>query len=355
MKERLSMRVFSLEKTMGFDRIKIMENLTEFLRNLAAVLIVAFLMIFAASLIPVQKAQGSNTFLYALSADLSHIHSQYALLEEMESGKILASKNMQDAIYPASMTKMMTAIVVIESVEDLYETLVISEDIYPYLYEQEASMAGYQPNDEVPILDLLYGVLLPSGAECSLTLANYVAGSEEAFAQLMNEKASELNMNHTHFVNSTGLHNDQQITTLEDLSYLMRYALKNETFKEIITSSEYLSQATQSHPEGLLMKSTISYSLIEENGQVDFLGGKTGYTGEAGQCMASFANVNGKEYLLITAKADGAAVSMPYHMIDARDIYEQIGIYKAYDENMRTHQKPASSLHKYNTDTILLK
>ena len=65
--------------------------------------------------------------------------------------------------------------------------------------------------------------------------------------------------------------------------------------------------------------------------------------------------MHGKEYLLITAQADGVAVSMPYHMMDARDIYEQIGIYKAYDENMRIHQKPASLLHKYNRDTIPLK
>ncbi len=340
------MRVFSLEKTAGFVRIEIMKNLIEFLRNLSVVLVIAFVTVAAASLIPVEKAKGSDTFLYALSADLSHIHSQYALLEEMESGKILASKNMQDAIYPASMTKMMTAIVIIEHVEDLNEKIIIPEDIYPYLYEQDASVAGFQAYDEVPIIDLLYGILLPSGAECSITLANYVAGSEEAFAQLMNEKAQQLNMNHTHFVNSTGLHDDAQMTTLEDLAYLVRYALKNETFKQIFTSSEYLSQPTQSHPQGLFMRSTINRIIIEKENRVDFLGGKTGYTGEAGQCMASFAEVDGNEYLLITAKADGAAVSMPYHMIDAESIYEQIGIYKAYYEDMHVDEKPVSSLHE---------
>ena len=99
----------------------------------------------------------------------------------------------------------MTVLVGLEHIEDLNGTASVPADIYQGLYEEGASMAGFQPGEAVTYRDLLYGALLPSGAECCLTLAQEIAGDEETFASMMNEKADELGMSRTHFTNCTGL------------------------------------------------------------------------------------------------------------------------------------------------------
>src|SRR5699024_9752226 len=136
-------------------------------------------------------------------ADMSSLYSESAVLLDLDTGEIAAQKKSQERIYPASLTKMMTVLLVLENGEDLNKQVRLSEDIFTELYEEGASMAGFLPGEHATVRDLLYGAMLPSGGECCKALAEEVAGSEEKFADLMNKKAEELGMKHTHFVNST--------------------------------------------------------------------------------------------------------------------------------------------------------
>ena len=260
------------------------------------------------------------------SIDLDHLYSPYAVLLDRVSGEILAERGSGERIYPASMTKIMTVILAIENTEDLNEKVVVPRDIFEKLYEENASLAGFLPGETVRKKDLLYGAMLPSGAECCIALADLIDGSEEGFADRMNEKAEELGLEQTHFQNSTGLHDPEHYSSVGDIAALLRYALKNETFYEIFTSSRYSMPPSDLHPDGVTFYSTLSESL--ESAEVTggrILGGKTGYTDEAGLCLASLAEVGGREYILVTAKADGTHWTEPYHILDAVEVYTRIG------------------------------
>lgn len=260
------------------------------------------------------------------SIDVSHLYSSCAILTDASTGTILSEHRSNKKIYPASLTKIMTAILAIEHTPDLNEHIVVPDDIFSALYAEDASMAGFLPGEEVSCKDLLYGILLPSGAECCLTFARQIAGSEHDFVKMMNQKAKELGMSDTHFCNSTGLHDNDHYSTVKDLSLLLQYALKNEEFRAAFTSSSYFVQPTIQHPDGFSFQSTMFQSMdtTEVTGG-EILGGKTGYTQEAGLCLASLAVVNGTEYILVTAKADGTHETEPFHILDALNVYNQIG------------------------------
>ena len=186
-------------------------------------------------------------------------------------------------------------------------------------------MAGFQPGEEVRLKDLLYGILLPSGAECCLAFADRIAGSEEQFAVMMNEKAKELRMKDTHFTNSTGLQDSDHYSTVKDISILLRYALKNDVFRTVFTARRYSTRPSNLHPEGFTFYSTMFQSLEgRETADGEILGGKTGYTKGAGLCLASLARIHGKEYILVTAKAEGNHETEPFHILDAVSVYNQI-------------------------------
>lgn len=258
--------------------------------------------------------------------DLDELYSPYAVLVDASTGEVLAEKNMRDRIYPASMTKIMTALLAVENTENMDETVVIPEEIFPQLYAQDASMAGFSPGETATLKDLLYGMLLPSGAECCLTFADRIAGSESAFAERMNQRAGELGMERTHFCNSTGLHDDDHYSTVEDISILLRAALKEPVFRKAFTSERYLTSPSELHPDGITFYSTLFQymdSARVEGGEI--LGGKTGYTDEAGQCLASLAQIDEREYVLVTAGAEGTHDTAQYHIQDAIHVYGQIG------------------------------
>lgn len=257
--------------------------------------------------------------------DLNTLYSPYAVLVDLESGNVLAEQNSTERMYPASLTKIMTALIAIEETEDMEQTTTLPSDIFPSLYEENASLAGFQPGETVTWKDLLYGVMLPSGAECCLTFARQIAGSEGAFVDLMNKKAEELGMNDTHFANATGLQDKKHYSTVRDIAVLLRYALENETFRQVFTARRYSVPPTAYHSEGFTFYNTMFQAM--DNAGIsddDILGGKTGYTEKAGLCLASLAEINDREYILVTAKADGNHYTEPYHVIDAENVYGQI-------------------------------
>lgn len=260
-----------------------------------------------------------------VSIDTEDLHSAYAILVRLSDKTVLMQKQGNERIYPASLTKMMTAVVAIENIPDLQKKIELSSSIFQPLYKADASMAGFLPGEKVPAIDLLYGALLPSGAECCIGLADEISGSEENFVKKMNQKADQLGMSNTHFINSTGLQNENHYSTVKDLSLLLDYALQNQTFREIFTSSRHSTAATNKHPDGITFTSTLSQNLKDQTlpgGEI--LGGKTGFTDEAGLCLASLAQIGGKEYILVTAGAEGDHKTEPYDIDDAREVYQRL-------------------------------
>lgn len=261
-----------------------------------------------------------------VSIPADRLHSPNAILIRLTDHRILMQKKSEEKIYPASLTKMMTTIVAIENLPNLHEKIKLPGSMFHDLFEADATMAGFQPNEQVEAIDLLYGVLLPSGAESCIGLAGQIAGSEQGFVKMMNQKASELGMDHTHFENVTGLHDKNHYTTVKDLAVLLSYALQNDTFREIFTSPRHSTQATNKHPNGITFNSTLFEKLKDPSvtgGKI--LGGKTGYTDEAGLCLASLAEEAGKEYVMVTAGANGNHKTKQYNITDALTVYNSLG------------------------------
>lgn len=257
--------------------------------------------------------------------DTEDLSSKYIALYELDSWNEIYEKNSSKKMSPASLTKMMTAVILIEESEDLDVEVELDSEMFERLYKEGASMAGFLPGEIVTKRDLLYGILLPSGAECCVGLAEYIAGSERAFVEIMNQKAETIGMKNTHFENSTGLNSDNHYSTVEDMALLLKYSLQYKAFEEAFTASTYYVQPTNMHVEGMTLYSRLFNDLSDPslvNGKI--LGGKTGYTEEAGLCLASLAEIKGKKYILVTAGAEGNHETRPYHIEDAQRIYNSI-------------------------------
>ena len=254
--------------------------------------------------------------------DISGIHSPNAVLMQAQGGKILGEIDSEGRIYPASMTKMMTVLVAIEELEDLDQEILLTDEIFAGLVEEDATQAGFQPGESVSVRDLLYGAMLPSGAECCRALANAAGGSKEGFVELMNKKAEKLGMENTQFRDTTGLHDPEHYSSVKDMAILLKAGLRNDVFREIITSPVHSTAATNLHPEGITFYSTL-FKGIGDTGVTggEILGGKTGFTSQAGHCLASFAEIDGREYILVTAGAPGDTD----HFQDAKTIYDRVG------------------------------
>lgn len=254
-----------------------------------------------------------------------NLHSSNAILVNLDTNKILLDKDSDEIIYPASLTKIMTVLVAIENIPNLQEKILLPKSIFKNLYEENASMAGFFPNEEVTAEDLLYGSMLPSGADASIGLADYITGSESKFVKLMNEKAKQLGMKNTHFMNATGLHHPNHYTSVKDISILLQYALTNNTFRDIYTAERYSIKSTNLHPEGMTLTSRMFKSLnANEKSTGEIIGGKTGYTEQAGLCLASLATINGEEYILVTVGAKGDSRTEQFNITDALAVYRQL-------------------------------
>ena len=253
------------------------------------------------------------------------IDCKNAILIDLESNTVVAEKGGDEKIYPASMTKVMTALVAIEHCDNLDATFTVTNEIIAPLAAANASVAGFTPGEQVTVRDLLYGTILPSGADGTGALAVFVSGSEEEFAKLMNEKCEELGLTGTHFSDASGLHKDDHYSTCHDIALIMKAALENETLREILGTDEYTTSKTPEHPDGIPLQSTM-YSRVdgkeEFDDKIEIIGGKTGYTEEAGNCLVSAARVAGEEKTWIFVCAGGESKWKP--------IYDTIHAYRTF-------------------------
>ena len=253
------------------------------------------------------------------------VQSRYVLLINRATGEVLAERNADTITYPASITKVMTVLTAIEELDDLNMSVTITQDLINRLVAANASRAGFLGGEVVKAKDMLYASLLPSGADGSVGLAELVSGSEEDFAALMTAKAKKLGMKNTNFTNATGLHDDAHYSTCRDLAIMLNYALENEAFREVFTTEYYHTEATNKHESGIWMRSSMFKNLqYEMLTRSYFVGGKTGFTEEAGVCLASVAEHNGTEYLLITLGAGDGTNKERWHVRDAVAIFDAL-------------------------------
>ena len=234
------------------------------------------------------------------------LYSSSAVLVDVQSGTVLAEKGMDEKIYPASMTKVMTLLVAAENLPDLDAAFTMTQAIIDPLYLAGASMAGFVNGETVTMRDLLYGAVVPSGAEATEALAQAVAGSEEAFVAMMNEKAAALGLTNTHFMNTSGLHDENHYSTVREIALILQAALENETCTEILSAENYRASETEQHPDGLAMTNKFLYRVHHEyalNG-AEITAAKTGYTAEAMNCCASAGKTpDGRSVICVTANA----------------------------------------------------
>ncbi len=257
------------------------------------------------------------------------IDSSNGILINIRNNTVIAEKNGDEKMYPASMTKIMTLIVAYENVKDLDDTFTFDFDIVNDAYLAGASVAGFETGETVTIRDLLYGTILPSGADATTALAQYVAGDEETFAALMNKKAEEIGMSNSHFVTASGLHDDDHYSTCEDMALALKYAIATPYLREILGTYTYTTTATPEHPDGIMLFSTMYTKMSgDETDGIYIQGGKTGYTPEAHNCLASFAakcsedeaDSTEPQYILVTGGGIGEYAAI-YDAIDAYEKY----------------------------------
>ena len=233
------------------------------------------------------------------------IISQYGILIDVENGAILAQKDARERMNPASMTKILTVLVAAEHLTeaDLDKTVSITIDITDYCYVNDCSNTGYALDEIVTVNDLFYGTILPSGADSALALAIYVAGSQEAFVELMNEKLAELGLAETsHFTNCIGLYDEAHYSTAYDMAVILKAAVDNEFCRKVLSAHTYTTSQTEQHPEGLLISNWFLRRIEDRDTHGEVLCAKTGYVVQSGSCAASFSEgSDGREYLCVTA------------------------------------------------------
>ncbi len=235
------------------------------------------------------------TMLSALEID--GLYSKYAIIYNRDNGEILYEKDSDTKTSIASLTKIMTTLVALENIKDLDKEITITNEMLEEV-PWDASVAGLKVGDTVTYKDLLYAVLLPSGADATDSLAIDLFGSIDLFVEKMNDKAKELKLENTHFVNTTGYDAKNHYSTAKDILSLLNYALENETFKEIYETRSYTLT------NGLKVKSTLETSNRTYDYDLSFVkGSKTGYTDDAGVCLSALSDYNGTDIITITINA----------------------------------------------------
>ena len=254
---------------------------------------------------------GQITSLYAYNNDydlpeiaLPVYSSQAVVLIEANTGMVLYQNGARDSLYPASITKIMTALVVLEQIEDLSERVEFSNRAV-YTTPRTSSHIAMNANETLSVYEALHGLMLASANEVSLALAEHVAGSIEEFVELMNRRAYSLGAHDTYFVNPSGLPAEGQVTTAYDFALIMREAVRHPMFVDIISARRFDIPPTERKPEVRMLRNT--NELIHPGPLFNpaVIGSKTGWTTAAGHTLVTYAEQDGRR--LIVSVLGGAS------------------------------------------------
>ncbi|WP_026893729.1 D-alanyl-D-alanine carboxypeptidase family protein [Clostridiisalibacter paucivorans] len=266
----------------------------------------------------------TNIPLYAHSNSNLNILGKSAILIDAETGNVLYQKDMHKKMYPASTTKIMTAILALENSE--LTDMVTVDKKSPY--EVDGSHIALEPGEVLSMNDMLHALLIESANDAALVIARHISGSVEEFAKLMNKKAIEIGAKNTNFVNPNGLPDQNHTTTAYDLAMMARYAMQNKTFKKIVSNYKYTIPATEikGEPRNLFSANRLLYGTgasnkINVDGKVvdikypDADGIKTGYTDVARNCLVSTAIRGDTRLIAVVLGAEGKNVYVDTHKL----------------------------------------
>lgn len=262
------------------------------------------------------------------------IVSQFGVLIDVEEGVVVAQKDAKVRMNPASMTKILTVLTAADALgllgddwenkEVLEDRFTITIEITDYSFANDCSNVGFEVGESATVRDLFYGTVLPSGGDAALGLANYVAGSHEAFVELMNEKLEEMGLSETsHFTNCVGLYEENHYSTAYDMAIMLKTAADSDFCRKVLSAHTYETTPTEQHPEGLLISNWFLRRIEDRDTHGEVICGKTGYVVQSGSCAASLAaDGAGREYLCVTA---GSSSSW-------QCIYDQVALFQKYLE-----------------------
>lgn len=260
------------------------------------------------------------------------LHSEAVYMYNMDTGDVVVSIRANEKRVPASLTKIMTCVIVLDYYKNdlsLLETTKVSAGVEAFeeLWGTGCSTADIQMDEEVTYYDLLHALMIPSGCEAANIIAVNLAGSLEAFVNRMNDKARELGMRDTHFSNAHGLFAEENYTTCEDIAKLCEYAMEEyPLFSEIVSKPNYQMAATTEHPDGTTIVNTNKMLQIGSEYYYSYaMGIKTGNLNEAGRCLASVAEKDGMTYMIVSMGApsqDEEGNSVMYNCIDHVNLYK---------------------------------
>ncbi len=266
--------------------------------------------------------------------------STYMILVDLDSDTIVAERNCEAVVSPASMTKILTVLTARDYIDEttLDDTFVVSSDITEYVRKNDCSAVGFTADSEVTVRDLLYGTILPSGADAAMGLAEFCCGSQEAFVDAMNKKVEELGLSETaHFTNVVGMYDPDLHCTMKDMAVILGVAVQDDLLRDVLSLRQYSTDATfifaDSTEEGTSEedvpeedKKPIEVSnwflrkIEDKDMDGNVIAAKTGFVNESGCCAASYYEAdNGKRYICVTGNSFSSW----------RTIYDHLSVYRS--------------------------
>lgn len=253
----------------------------------------------------------SNANVIAAAPDAPTLNAETALLISPDTGMVLYEKNADERRYPASTTKIMTALIVLENVTDLSETVTAEASDFEHV-TADSSNADIKEGEVVTIEDLLYALMLPSANEAAYILARHVGGTWENFVDMMNERAAELGCTGTHFSNPCGLHEEDHYSTARDLYKIGYAAMQDETFANIANTVQHKMAKTNMHEERKIYTTNmLIFSSYAAYAYPYCQGIKTGHTSEAGNCFVGYAEYGDAKLYSVVMGCDDHSTEYP--------------------------------------------
>lgn len=270
-------------------------------------------------------------------ADEVDVNSKAAILVEVSTGRILYEKNSTKQMYPASTTKIMTAILVLEKCQ-LTDMVKVTENALNNI------PSGYvrcdlQVGEEISVKDLLYALMVKSANDAAYVLAEHVGGTVDAFADMMNIKAREIGCTGTHFVNPNGIHDDKHYSTAYDLYIMGKYGMENETFRKLVSTTSYTLPATNKYPNTDRELKTTNELLNSKSSNYykNAIGIKTGYTSQSGECLVAQSSRDGLQFITVVLDAGVSGTGLRFK--DSKKLFDY-----AYDNYTLTKIKEKNTV-----------
>lgn len=262
-----------------------------------------------------------NSFSHSYAEDFLSLDGESAILIDANTLETLYEKNSHSQLYPASTTKIMTAILAIE-LGNLDDVITIDQEVVNLT---DGSHIALEPGEKLTLEQLLNALLIASANDSALAIAKHISGDINSFIQLMNNKAKELGALNTNFVNPNGLHDDLHVSSTYDLALIAKYAMDNDIFKNIVANYNYTIPITnkKTEPRNLYSKNKLLHGnqkikIAEESVPIKYPGAngiKTGYTSVSKNCLVSSVEKDGRNFISVVLKSNGLNIYSDTHKL----------------------------------------